>query len=288
MASWIKDFLKTFRVRKARNISEVDRETCERYGEQVIAPLLAHNFGPDVQALYQTQEARNNTRDWLTETSDRRERRENVRYSLGLAIEIGVIVLIGIEIGLSIYYGNRSIREGKKEAEILDKVNQSTSDTAAAMKQARDLLKSLADVQSALQAERARKPRLALYVGNTPIDSAFVHLTLTKSSHDLASLDLLLKNSGDAALSPSRLHALMPDGVWIENDINRPNVWQIEPESSRFTVQLPLLPTDQTIHLPIRLWVPHGHPPVKIRFDIDAMELQSVVSLGSLTILPPN
>lgn len=136
------------------------------------------------------------------------------------------------------------------------------------------------------EADRARKPKLALFYGNTPIDSASVRLKLTGASDDMASLDLLLKNGGDAPVSPSRLHALPPEGVWLDNAINTFAVRQVEPEANGFSVQLPLLPAGQTARVLMQLHAPHGRPAFKIPFTVDAMELQSVTPLGSLTVLP--
>lgn len=66
-------------------------------------------------------------------------------------------------------------------------------------------------------AQLARKPRLALYVGNVPIDKAAVRPTVPNGpSQFIARLDLLLKNEGDAPLSASEIHALVPDDTNID------------------------------------------------------------------------
>jgi len=95
-----------------------------------------------------------------------------------------------------------------------------------AMQSARDSLKSLTDAQAASlnifrekQAERGKKPRLALYVGNAPLDKAAVHTKLRNgSTQTLASFDLSLKNEGDAPVSTFRIHAIVPRDVCFDSN----------------------------------------------------------------------
>jgi len=77
MSSWFKSFTKRlkriFFVRKTRDLSENERDTCERYGEQVIATMLAGGFRPDfddLRSIYRDQRSRQHARDWLTERAD--------------------------------------------------------------------------------------------------------------------------------------------------------------------------------------------------------------------------
>jgi len=67
------------RLRKANNISQAERDICERYGEQVIGMMLAGGWSPstiDLQDIYYSPLARENARDWLTERADYRERHD--------------------------------------------------------------------------------------------------------------------------------------------------------------------------------------------------------------------
>lgn len=279
------------KVRKAQ-ISKPDRDLFERYGEAVIVNILA-GADPGTDELVRAflhEEDKIRARDWLIECRDSQHRREQRLET----IEIGVVALITVEILLSLIFGAIGIYEAWKQGKVLDHMDASTAASAETTQTVRDELKSLVadqaktrEILQQQESDRAKKPRLALYLGNTPIDSASVHLKLTGSSHDIASLDLLLRNGGDAPVSSSRLHALTPEGVWLDNPINTNVVRQVEPEASGFTVQLPLLPAGQRVRVFMQLSVPHGHVTFKIPFTVDAMELQSVVRLGSLTVLPP-
>jgi hypothetical protein len=218
----------------------------------------------------------------LAAVQDRR--REHRRFLIELAVEVAVIVLIGIEIGLSIYFGVRGIREGQQQVE--------------AMQAATDSLKTLAQDQAASlrilqeeQVEHAKKPKLALYVGNTLLDKAAVHLAArTGQVQAMASLDLLLKNEGDAPVSTFRVHALVPVGVVLQTD-QLITVPESDPPANaktfRVTLQLAPLPARQTVRIHLLIAVPNGHAPFKIPFTVDALELRAVSSLGSLTVLPP-
>jgi hypothetical protein len=97
-----------------------------------------------------------------------------------------------------------------------------------------------------------------------------------------------VKNVGDAPLSTSRLHALLPEqiGLDVERLIIVPEFEaSARPHTQRVTLQLPLLPVGDTVRLHMLVYVPKGHSAFKITFTLDASELQAVTLLGSLTIL---
>jgi hypothetical protein len=112
------------KVRKAQ-ISEADRDIFERYGESVVASILASNpstteihayiAGQDYEPSSQGRRAA--ARDWLTECRDAHERREQRLES----IEIGVVALITIEIVLSLLFGFLGLWEGWKQGKALDR-----------------------------------------------------------------------------------------------------------------------------------------------------------------------
>lgn len=141
-------------------------------------------------------------------------------------LEKWVIALISVEIFLSLVFGFLGLWEGWKQGKALDRqiaiLSHMDTNTAATT----DSLQKLVAAQDASvgilrqeQVERARKPRLALYVGNTLLDKAAVHLLARKGfARTAASLDLLLKNEGDAPLSTFRLHALVPAGVVLNTE----------------------------------------------------------------------
>jgi len=80
------------RITKA-NIPEEERNIFERYGENVIGNLLASGLNPatgELQAIYRSELAKQNARDWLTERSTWHQRREDRLETLEWAILIFV------------------------------------------------------------------------------------------------------------------------------------------------------------------------------------------------------
>src|SRR6266404_5869510 len=210
-------------------------------------------------------------------------------------MEIGVMVLIGVEIVLSVI----GLRAGYEQSNILDKqttalIHMDTSTAATS-----DLLQKLVAAQNASlnilqqgQAERAKKPKLALYVGNISLDRASVHpQPLPGRAQTVASLDLLMKNEGEAPVSTYRLHAVLPKGVGLFSEQQLTMVPESEapadPRTNRVTLQLPLLPAGETIRIHTQIVVPNGYSRFKIPFTVDALELRTVAPLGSLTVIPP-
>jgi len=198
------------KVRKA-NIPVTERDICERYGENTIAQTLASGHTPrskDLQVIYHTDETVQHARDWLTERADYHERRERWISGRDFFLEIVIIALIGWE-----------IHEGRQQAKVLQHMDTSAAATSASLQRlvaAQDA--SLKIIQQE-QAERAKKPRLALYAGNIPVDKASVRLKPHPgSAQAAASLDLLLKNEGEAPVSTFRVHALVPVGVVLQTD----------------------------------------------------------------------
>ena len=212
-----------------------------------------------------------------------------------------MIILIGIEIVLSVYglwEGHQQGRLMEKQTAALTHMDSSAAATAAAIEAARDSLKSLAAAQDASlkilqqeQAERAKKPRLALYVGNSPLDRASVRLKPRGgSAGTVAEVTLLLKNEGDAPLGAFRIHALIPVGVALERN------WVVtvpesEPQPSpltlRVTLQLLPLRAGEMVRIQTAILASGAQSAFKIPFTLDTVEFQAIAPLGSLTVLPP-
>src|SRR5258708_601814 len=127
------------------------------------------------------------------QAAERDRKREARHFWIEFGLTIIIIALIGWE-----------IHEGRQQAAILQKMNKNTEDTAVQIQRAADATTASLQILREEEAERAKKPKLALYLGNAPIDSASVRLTVTGSSHDMASIDLLLRNRGNALVSPFR------------------------------------------------------------------------------------
>jgi hypothetical protein len=170
-------------------------------------------------------------------------------------------------------------------------MDASTAATATAVKEAADAQAASLRVLQEQQAERTKKPKLALYLGNVPLDKASVRLKPHPGTNQTVAFQvLLLKNEGDAPTSTFRLHILVPGDVIFNGDplVTLPEYEpSANPKSHRITLQLPLLPAGQAVRIQTEIYVPKGHPTFKIPFTADAFELGAVSPLGSLTVLPP-
>src|SRR5579859_5054845 len=127
---WMKEF---FDVRFMDDVPESIRETCNRYGTQVIGKMLSEGFNPstsDLQAIHRAEEARLQARDWLTETTDIQEYRERWVPLRDLVLEIFVIVLIGIEIGFSWQAERQQAKDFTDEQRLLTDLSTNTKTTA--------------------------------------------------------------------------------------------------------------------------------------------------------------
>lgn len=282
----IKERLKGFpSVRCAKNITEAERDTFERYGEHVIGTMIAGGFVPDwddLKAVYKTEETRQHVRDWLTERADSREIREEWKSLRHLILELLVIGLIGFEIVLSVI----GLRAGYQQGKVLDKQTSALTHMDTSTAATVDSLQKLVAAQDASlkilqeeQAQRAKKPRLVLYVGSMPIDKTTLQLApRTGLVQDTASFDLLVKNVGDAPVSTFRLHVLTPEGVGLDAD-QLIIVPQIGPpahlNTQVLTLQLPLLPAGEMYRLHIAIYALKGDPAFRIKFTVDAIELQA-------------
>jgi hypothetical protein len=209
-------------------------------------------------------------------------------------MEVGVMVLIGLEIVLSVV----GLWVGYQQDKILDKqttalmhMDTSTAATSDSLQKLVAAQDSSLKILQQEQTERAKKPRLALYVGNTLLAKAAVHTTALKGQvQTMVSLDLLLKNEGDAPVSTFRVHALVPAEIVFEPDrlITVPESDQpVNAKTHRVTLQLAPLPAGQMVGIHVVIFVPNGHSAFKIPFTVDALELQAVAPVGSLTVLPP-
>jgi hypothetical protein len=135
MSGWFVNIYRHFRVRKARGISETERDTCERYGEHVIGTMLAGGLTPstdDLRALYQTEEARQHARDWLTEQTDYQTRHDRWIESRDLFLELVIIGLIIWEIHLSYEQERQQSANFTEQQRVLSNMltsSQTTADT---------------------------------------------------------------------------------------------------------------------------------------------------------------
>lgn len=162
-------------------------------------------------------------------------------------LEIGVIILIGIEIILSIAGLWIGIREANQQAAIFGNIETSSVNTATAMSAAATSLKTLAeqqtrsvtqlqqmnsslqessaktglmasaskkqlrilqDEQAGRQAQLARKPKLELFISSILLTpGGILPAKARQSTDDRSVYDVALKNSGDATATKGTLRA---------------------------------------------------------------------------------
>lgn len=163
MLNWISKFV---RVRKAKDISEFERQTCERYGENVIGTMLAGGFTPstdDLKALFLSEDTRQHARDWLTERNDFRDRRDRWTSLRDFVLEIAVIALIGWEIRLAIQQGVQQSENFDRQQQVLTNLQRSSETSVRSLDSAVQSLNRLTTTtdQQAKKLEDYQKQALA-------------------------------------------------------------------------------------------------------------------------------
>lgn len=219
-----------------------------------------------------------------SQTAEEDRKREHRRFLTELLVIGGLIV---VEIVLSVL----GFREGRQQATILKQMNKNTEDAALQIQRAADATTASLEILRQERAERAKKPSPALYVGNIPIDKAKVRPTIPNGpSQSIARFDLLLKNEGDAPLSTSEIHALVPEDINIYLS-PLPSLPEYEepskPGTRTVSYAVPLTPVGKSLRVDCQILVPKGHATFKATFTITTPQLQAVTPLGSLTVLPP-
>lgn len=197
-------------IRKAK-IAASEREMFERYGEAVIAQVVAQIASPlqaDLSEILGSKEKRVAARDWLTERGDVAEWRARRDF----ALELLIILLIGLEIVLALW-------EGNKQATIFAEMNSSIGTTASILKALEttqeqslaELNKQLAILQEQEQGRLAalqRKPRLLILAGGADLMN---HAEKPKpclpmpGRGEIAGCSIRIENHGDLAFTNGRL-----------------------------------------------------------------------------------
>jgi hypothetical protein len=185
---------------------------------------------------------------YLTAVARKRDDKTSRR---DLILEVVVIALISVEIILSLIFGLQGLSEGRRQADLLDKMRTSAAATADAMNSVKASLRQLADDQavsrknleqmndefqkslitnrgmaSALRAQLtllreeqksralqlSRKPKLALYIGGVPADATLkVAFTAHQITDTSVSYDCSFNNEGDATATKPLLRVIVSD-----------------------------------------------------------------------------
>lgn len=118
------------------HVPDIIRDTCERYGEQVIGNMLAGGLAPasdDLQFLYRDDATRGLTRDWLTERAGIQDYRERWIPLRDFILEIIVIALIGWEISVSLSGERQQASDFKLQQQALTALATNTQTTATTL-----------------------------------------------------------------------------------------------------------------------------------------------------------
>jgi hypothetical protein len=208
--------MKLFGVRFMENVPDWVRETCERYGEQVIGTMLAGGFNPstvDLQGLYALDVTRLHTRDWLTERTDIQEYRERWIPLRDFILEILVICLIGWEIHLGYQQDKQQAINFSTEQKLLNSLainTQTTANTLASLQRTtesmngtieRELVQSqrsaTASERSAKASESSSKTAVdALHISERAYVSAAVKMNAPLKAGEKLSFTTIAHNSG--------------------------------------------------------------------------------------------
>ena len=141
-----------FRTARKANNPAAERDLFERYGETVIAMQVSGSFDQNVE----------HARDWLTERTRSRQRRERITF----ALEIVVVLLIGGEILLGLWQGHLLSLNFNEQQQVLTNLQSSSAATAktlAALQSTTELMNTTLQMQldavkkSEAQAERSAK-----------------------------------------------------------------------------------------------------------------------------------
>lgn len=221
--------------------------------------------------------------------------REHRRFLTELFVIGGLIV---VEIVLSVL----GLSEGRQQATILEQMKTSTAKTAEAIQHSTDLLKTLAEEQSAslkiLQqqegdrlAQAAKKPKPVLYVGHVLLAKPHGPLKPSQESDTSAMFDFVLRNVGDANANKIIFRVLVPPDVGGVS--SNTSFFPIYPASDlpdrpvrAFLLPLESLRAKNYVQFSLTFLFPKGHPPFQVMFNADAEEIRSDTPLGVLTITP--
>lgn len=300
------------------------RDTCERYGPDVIADVLVGDIqpaAPDLQLLLFADPTKLSARDWLTERLSIQEYRDRWIPIRDFVLEIVVISLIGWEIHLSAAQETQQSHNFGEQQRILGTMNGNTADTAQAMKDAAVSLKALSDdqktangnvqltldqtksmatalkqqldilkqEQAARRAELSKKPSLELYAGDVPLNSIGAAVPVKERTETSFSYNLHLKNGGTAAATNGELRIII-QGTDVQLQTSPLTSQELPPEPNAsirvFILSFPKIRKGINLTFTATFTFPKGHAPFQVAFNVDDDEGDSAVPLAAMILTP--
>jgi len=231
----------------------------------------------------------------LRRRADKAAAQDRKRENRHFWIEIIVVaLLIGAELWVSIYYGRLGIREGKEQAAILQDVKKSTADSAEAIQQSTASLKTLVAQQAESlrisqneQAERAKKPRLQLYIGQIPLTAANGPFKPRVETDTSATFDIVVRNAGEATANKVIWRALVPPDVGLNSTPSATPANDLPDRPVHaFLYFQDLIPPKGYVETTITFFFPKGHAPFVVKFNASSPEITGETPLGLLPIFP--
>jgi len=273
------------------------RKTFERYGVETMQAILASNgtFRGINGNLLKVSIHEQELLQWLSEQYARKDRKE----TWSTTIEVGVVALITLEIVLSLY----GLHEGRQQNTILDDMKTSTEKTKDAIQHSTDLLKTLADEQKESveilrrqETDRltqiAKRPKLVLYAGNTPLAKAHGYLKPEQETETTVTFTFLLRNRGDGNSNKTHFRVLTPQDINVTGGAPTPvspstyfDLLDRHVRSWIYPFPEPITPNAFT-QLTIVFMFTKGHPPFEVSFNADSLEIPTDTPLGVLEIHP--
>jgi hypothetical protein len=232
------------------------------------------------------------------ERTAERDRERNEQIALrDFWMEVVVILLIGLEIVVGIYEGRRQGAVLDQQVAVLRNMETSTANTAKALQQATISLANLAKAQDESlrifqeeEADRAKKPKLTLYIGHIPLAPGRENTIKPRQQSDsTATFDMVLRNVGEANANRITWRVLVPLDVAV-NSTPTPIPGYDLPDRPvhAFLYFLDLLTPKGYSAASITFFFAKAHAPFQVSFNESSAEMAGETPLGSLKVVPQN
>jgi len=170
-----------------------------------------------------------------------------------------------------------------------DKLQSSLTRTSEMVSAMQEQLKILKEEQTIRQAQLAKKPRLEISLGGSPLISTRQEsLKAREFTATRAGYDLSLTNSGDATATKGLLRVMvMAKDVSIDSSSGFQRPYE-EPDSATHTFLLNFGDLRPKVTLPMRIAFvfPKGQERFMVMFNADADEIATGTYLGRIEITP--